>query len=436
MVFMSLLKRLTGSRLVRGSFLIFIGNNIAGLGNFLYNLLMARFLSPEIYGDLGAVFSVLILLGVPLGILNLLVVKSVSVYWGKKEKERIRAMLACLTPRLFIAGIIFCIVILLVSRNLSQFLNLENSLPMAIIALFFILSCPTVLNRAILQGTLSFQYLTINTVVEISLKLIVSVVLVVLNLKLTGALLGPLIGGVAAYLLTFWQMRLIFENIKRQRKYKKLLSSFYIPPVFFTSFALTLLFTMDMILVRHFFPSRVAGEYAALSTIGKIIYYIIGPVIGVMFPLVSSRKSSGLPYLMPLMGSLVISLGLSTIIISGYFLFPKLIVGLLFGSKYYGVIPYLGIFSFYISLYSINAILTYFLLSVSYYLPIYVLFGVSCLQGLLIFFLHSSIAQVIWINILVSIVYLIFALYFVWNKEEKLIKKMVIGLLPGGLYGG
>lgn len=433
---MSLVKRFTGSQLVRGSLLVFIASNAASFGNFLYNLLMARFLGPEIYGDLGAVFSLLVLLGAPLGILNLLVVKSVSVYWGKKEKERIKAILIYLTPRLFIIGIIICTVILLVSRSLSQFLNLENSLPIVIIALFFILSCPTVLNKAILQGTLSFPYLTINTIIEISLKLIVSVVLVVSNFALTGALMGPLIGAIAGYFLTIWEMRLIFGEIKRQRKYTKLLSSFYIPPVFFTSLALTLFFTMDMILVRHFFPSRLAGEYAALSTIGKIIYYIIGPVIAVMFPLVSSRKSSGLPYLLPLMGSLVISLGLSTVIISGYFLFPKLIVGLLFGSKYYGIIPYLGIFSFYVSLYSINAILTYFLLSVSYYPPIYVLFGVSCFQGLLIFFLHSSIAQVIWVNIFVSIVYLFFALYFVWNKEEKFIKKMVFGLLPGGLYGG
>src|SRR3990167_9871181 len=126
-----------------------------------------------------------------------------------------------------------------------------------------------------------------------------------------------------------------------------------------------------------------------------------------MFPLISSRVSGGQPYILPLLGTLVLSLFLSMGIIFSYFLFPKFIVGIIFGSQYYGIIPYLGIFSFFMMVYTINSILNYFLLSISYYEPMLKLFLISLLQGVLIYFFHNSLYDVIWVNILVSILYFI-----------------------------
>jgi len=186
--------------------------------------------------------------------------------------------------------------------------------------------------------------------------------------------------------------------------------------------------------VRHFFPADISGEYVALSTMGKIIYYGVGPVISVMFPVISTRVISGLPYILPLLGTLVMSLGLSVILIFAYFLFPRFIVGILFGSKFYGVVPYLGLFSFFIAIYSLDSILTYYLLSISYYRPVFLLFPIALLQGILILIFHSSLTEVIWVNIASSLLYLVIILFFVIKKEYRWFSMNLFRIFPRDIY--
>lgn len=425
---MSIFRRITQSQLVRGSVFIFIANNLASFGNFLYNLSMGRLLTPQAFGDLGAIFSILVILSVPLSVFHLLIVKTVSFYWGKKKTGEIRFLLHSLTPRLFMLGFFLTAVIILLAGKLSIFLQFDNSIPFIFISMFFLLSFPATFNRAALQGTLSFSYLSINSFAEIILKLIVSILLVILNFGLIGALAGSLAAGIGGYLLTIIELRILLRNdgkIMEIIKAPKWADLKAVLPVLLTTLTITLFFTADIILVKHFFAPTVAGEYMALSTVGKIIYYLIGPIISVMFPLISGRAGNGTSHIMPLLGTLVLALGISSIMIFAYFLFPGFILTVLYGGRYAGAIPYMGIFSFFISLFTVNSILTHFFLSISYNKPIYFLFSVSLLQSIFILLMHSSINIVIWINILVSLLYLFIASFFVWQKEKKVLFKIL-----------
>jgi O-antigen/teichoic acid export membrane protein len=425
---MSILKRISQSQLVRGSFLIFLANNAASFGNFLYNLSMGRLLTPDAFGDLGAILSILVLLSVPLSVFQLLIVKIVSAYWGGNKTGSINLLLRSLTPKLFLIGFLITGMMVLISPRLSIFLKLDNTIPLIVVSLFFILSVSTAFNKAILQGTLSFSYLATNGFIEVILKLMVAIVLAILNFGLIGALMGPLLGNIGGYLLTVFQIRILLKNdtIEKDSRKPNWLVLKTTLPVLLTTLTVTLFITADIILVKHFFPDSIAGEYMALSTVGKIIFYAVGPIISVMFPLISSRAESGTPYILPLLGTLVMALGISSILIFIYFLFPGLILGILYGSKYNGAIPYMGIFSFFVTLFTINSILTHFLLSVSYYRPIYILFVISLFQSIFIFFIHNSITSVIWINIFVSLLYLFIVSFFVWQKEKVLLKRILI----------
>jgi O-antigen/teichoic acid export membrane protein len=190
-------------------------------------------------------------------------------------------------------------------------------------------------------------------------------------------------------------------------------------PVFFVTLSLTSFFTMDVILTRHFLTPFESGEYVALSTIGRIIYYAVGPIIAVMFPLISSRISNGTAYILPLLGTLITSLLISTGIMFLFFLFHADVMSFLFGGKYTLASHYLGLFSFFISIYTLNSILTHFLLSISYYKPIIWLFLISASQAVGIFLFHNSISDVIWVNILTSLFYLVIVTTFVVRKEFK-----------------
>lgn len=430
---MWLIKRLSSSKLVRGSILIFTASHIVSIANFLYNLLMARLLGPEKYGELGAILSLMILLGAPLSVLNLLVVKTVSFYWGKKEIGTIAAFLKYLTRKLFIIGIIAGLIIVILNPLIISFLKLDSSIPIFLIAFSYIFSGPIILNRATLQGTLSFSPLVLNSFIEVGMKLILSVTLVLLSFQVTGAILGPIIGSLIAYALAILQIKVILKESNEAHFAKEYFFSSVIP-VFMASFSLSAIFSIDVLLVKHFFSARIAGEYLAVATIGRIIFYAVGPMIAVMLPIVSSRVSNTASRSLPLLGTMVLSLALSTVIMFVYFLFPKFITGILFGNRYYGIIPYLGMFSFFITIYTINSILTHFLLSVSYYKPIYLTASVTPLQAVGIILFHNSLWDVIWVNIIASLVYCLIISFFVWKKEEKIFIELLYKLLPRGIY--
>lgn len=432
-----MLKRLRGSTLVKGSLLIFIANNAVNFGNFLYNLFMGRFLGPEKYGELGAVLSILILVGVPLGILSLLITKIVSGFWGKRDLSQIYALYALLVPKLLLTGSAVGILLIVIQPFIAEFLHLESNLPILLIAGYLTFSFVATLNRSVLHGALKFPLITVNSLVEILTKLIIAVSLVLLNFGVTGALSGVLSGAAVSLIFTMIELRVLFRKVIKSEVKKMeismLINSFI--PVLFVSLSLTSFFTIDVILVRHFFSSFTAGEYTALSTVGRISYYAAGPAIAVMFPLISGRAARGVTYILPLLGTLVFVLLVSSGLVFINFLFPRAVMSLLYGAKYSSLSSLLGIYSFFITIYAVNSVLTYFLLSVSFYKPLILLFLISMSQGIAILFFHNSISDVIWVNIITGLIYFATVLIFTVKKEYIVIGRILRKVNPQGVYG-
>lgn len=405
---MSLLKRIYQSQLVRGSFLVFLAGNFASFGNFLYNLAMGRMLSPADYGELEAILSISVLSAVPMSVLSIFIIKIVSSYWGQNKRAEIHSFLMLYRKNLFLIGLTGSIILFIFSPIISGFLNLSSVLSVAFLGLLFLLSGLTTVNNSGLQGTLSFGFLAINGIVGTAVKLFVSVILVLLNFQLSGALFGPLLGTFVAFILSVVELKNIFKNaadIKKQISPDVVKATFL--PTLFASLALTTFLTLDVVLARHYFSESVSGEYAATAVLGKIIYYAVGPVIAVMFPLISARATNGTSYILPLLGSLAMVFGIGSFLVFFFFVFPGFILATLFGGKYLNIASYLGPYSFFMMIFSINSILTYFLLSVSYLRPMFLLFCISLLSGILIFFFHNSPGQLIWINVSVSLVYFV-----------------------------
>ncbi len=406
-------------KLVKGVFFVFIAGNFASLGNFLYNLAMGRMLDPAVYGELEAILSLSSLIVVPLSVLSVFIVKIVSSYWGQHKYQEVQSFLTVYRRKLFSVGLSGSVILLLFGPLLIRFLNLNSVWSVVFLSLLFLLSGLTTVNNGGLQGVLSFGYLAINGIVGTGLKLLVSLSLVFLNFQLFGALFGPMFGGLIAFLLSIFELKKIFKGVNTaDKKVSTLIFRDTFLPILFGSLALTILSTMDIILARHFFTQTISGEFAIIAVLGKIVFYAVGPIISVMFPLISSRASNGTPYILPLLGSLVMSLGVGSIIVFGFFMFPELILKILFAGKYSETAPYLGPYAFYMILFSIDSLLTYFLLSVSHYRPMPVLFIISLLQGGLIILFHNSISQLIWVNIFVAAFYLLIVSGFVIRKER------------------
>ena len=392
---------------LKSVFWIFLAGNFASFGNFLYNLAMGRMLSPADYGELEAILSLSVLFAVPLSVLSTFIVKIVSSYWGQNKKIEIKTFLAVYRRRFLLISIVGSILLLFFSPIIIRFLNLGSILSVIFLSLLFLLSGLTIVNNGGLGGTLSFGFLAINGITGTTIKLITSVILVFLNFQLSGAFLGPLLGTLVAFALSFIELRNIFKNVKETKKIPKdiLKETFF--PTLFASLAITLFLTVDVILARHFFSESVSGEFAAVAVLGKIIYYAIGPVISVMFPLISARAANGTSHVLPLLGSLAMVFGVGSLIGFIFIMFPVFILNTLFDGKYLNGASYLGTYSLFMTIFSINSVLTHFLLAISYFRPMWLLFCLSAFAGILMILFHGSISQLIWINVSVSFLYFV-----------------------------
>jgi O-antigen/teichoic acid export membrane protein len=407
------------SRLVLGSFIMSVGTVIGGAGNYLYHLLMGRMLGPADYGILVSLISLFYLLSIPMGTLGLVIVKFVSAFKGKKDMVSISALFRIGTKKILPFSFLVLLIFLALTPFVTSFLHLSSILPYILVLVVFFVGIFSTINRAVLQGLFRFGFLTLSGVVEVGLKLVTALLLVTLGFKVNGALGGILMGGVVGLLFTFFPLRFLWsQKQKRELKTKEMFN--FALPVFFSTLAFTSLYTTDVILVRHFLPGATSGLYAALSTLGKIIFFISGPIIAVMFPLVSERHANGGNYRHLLWASLSLVALVCFLFTSVYFLFPSFMINVLYGKQYLPVVPYLGLFGIFLSFYSLSFLLTNFFLSIGKTKTVIFPLIAGLLQIIFICLFHQNLWQVIFISIsLLTLLFLGLLLYWFQYVRQK-----------------
>ncbi len=197
----------------------------------------------------------------------------------------------------------------------------------------------------------------------------------------------------------------------------------YGAPATVSIFGLTSLITVDIILVKHFFSPDMAGIYAILSLIGKIIYYLTAPIGTVMFPLIVQKYTRGEDFRKDFFLALFLVTLPSIFLIIFYSLFPNLIVSIfkkdLNPSFIHLIIPF-GILA---SLFSVLSVIVNFYLAIGktkIYIPIVI--G-AITQAIFIWFFHKTFLQVVIISIGLSCLLLTTLLLYYWQlygiKEKK-----------------
>lgn len=285
---------------------------------------------------------------------------------------------------------------------INSFLNLNSYLPLIIILFASLIGIFSSVSRSFLQGLLRFGWLTFSGVAEISTKLLAAIILVTIGLKVSGALWSFVFSGLIAMLFNFWPLRFLLANKESNLKINSREILIFSIPVFFLTLSFTSLYSSDIILVRHFLSSQETGFYAALSTMGKIIFFLTGPVVSVMFPMISERHASGNKYKNLLLLSLTL---VSLICFAGilfYFIFPQLMVRIFYGSQYLSVAGYLGFFAGLFSFYSLSSLLINFYFSIKKTKIVVLPVLAALLQITFICFFHQSLWNIILISLIIN----------------------------------
>ena len=411
--------RMFDNPLLAGSAVLFIGNMIANVANYLYHLLMGRMLGPSDYGILESLISLLYLMEIPLMTLSVVVVKYVSQFKGEERYKAIGKLYHKLNSQLMLFGILGLICFFLFIPLLAKILRLDNYLWLVMIGLVVFVTIFSGINRSVLQGLSKFFELSLSGVIECLGKLFLSIVFLVIGLKVSGALGAMLIAGVLGYLLSKYFVKDkvkkfdLSENLGRRTMIK------YSLPIFVSMLSLTSLFSTDIILARYYLTGFDAGLYSALAVLGKIIFFISGPIGMVMFPLISEYKAKEQNYRKIFLQSLgivaLVSAGMSII----YFIAPNFIVSMLYGTDYLKAASSLGLFAVFLSFFSIVSLFVNYYISINKYKLILLTFPAAILQVVFIIIFHQNINQLVWVSVVVlGLLALLLMLYYLRYEKE------------------
>jgi len=186
--------------------------------------------------------------------------------------------------------------LLIISPWVAQYLKIDEFASVVMIAPMTFLLLMILTNQAAMQGLLRFIGVVGPGFSSALGKLLFGLFFVALGFSVNGAVFGILLALIVTYFLSVWLRGNLFDEKAKAGSFSIQKFLHYAFPVLIQALAFTAFFTVDVLLAKHFLPAFEAGIYAALSTLGKVIYFAAQPITAAMFPIVIGKKSRGEAY--------------------------------------------------------------------------------------------------------------------------------------------
>lgn len=385
-------------------------------GNYLYNLVLGRVLGPEKFADAAILITFLLVLSFVAMTFQLVTAKFSVVF----EKSVFTAFISNTFKSALITGIVLGAVIIIFATELQTFFKTTSSTMFVVFGLgvpfYFLMS----VNRGVFQGKKELKFLSITYQTEMISRLAITFILLAF-LQVLDTSLVIAIGIFCSFifgLLPFKNKKFLkLKSFTLEGSQQKLVKNFFIITAFY-ELTQIIINNSDILLVKHYFDAQQAGLYASLALIGRVVYFIAWMFVMLLLPSVIQLKKEGkstLPILIKYLGYIAF---IATTIVVGCYLFPELIIKLLFGNEYLIIAPLLWKYALATGIFAISNIFAYYYLSLDKYVPVVLsgLFGM--LQIVLVIFFHDSLAQIVYVQIIAMVLLLIVQLGYFFYKDS------------------
>ncbi|MFH1711031.1 MAG: oligosaccharide flippase family protein [Nanoarchaeota archaeon] len=319
--------------LIRGSLVMFVMLGIFNVLNYVFQMSMARMLGPADYGILAVLMSLLYIFGIPNEAIQTIITRYASKFEMKKDFGKTKYLLyKSLKKGLIFSAVIFCI-FLIISVYLSGLLHINFwLLAMTGLFIFYVFTLPVI--RGVLQGRKKFFSLGLNSVLEALAKVVFSIFLVLFGLKVYGAMGGVVVGGILAAVLAVMSIKEVIKSKMEKINFEGVYR--YNLPVLIGVSAIVLIYSIDVIMARIFFTPEIAGKYAFVSLIGKVVLFSSFAISKAMFPLTSENFERGIKTSGLLKKSLILVSAVALIMLAVCFFIPEKVISVIsLGSSQY-----------------------------------------------------------------------------------------------------
>ena len=388
------------ARIVSGSVVLLSGSVLTTAINLVYNIAVARFLGPRGFGQATVVYTILTLLSAVTLSFQITSAKLVAQQSAPEGKAAIyrgfhRGAWAC--------GILAALILLLFQRAIADYLNLSSPILVALLAIGAAFYVPLGCRRGYIQGTYGFRRLATNLVVEGVFRLGGSVLLILAGLGVEGVIAANAAAVVVAYLTSAPKLTGRVSNPLRSSYALRETTQALI---FFSG--QVLINNCDIVLVKHFFFAKEAGLYAAVAMVGRVIFAFSSAVVNSMFPLVAGTRDEERRNLKVIATSLLLVLVTGSVLALGLGFAPARFWTALFGSGFEIVgkynLPYLlALYAITAIVFSLSAVMITF--EMSYKIAnaswVQLAFSGMVIAGICRF--HSSMREVILVQLILMI---------------------------------
>jgi O-antigen/teichoic acid export membrane protein len=402
------------ARVLSGSFVLLLGSGLAAAINFAYNVSVARFLGPTSFGHATAVYTLLTLISAVTLSFQIVPAKVVA---QQSTPEAKGAVYRDFHRSAWVCGILVALLLVLFQSGIASFLKLPSPVLVDLIAIGAAFYVPLGSRRGYIQGAYGFRLLATNLVLEGVVRLGGSLLLIMFGLGVKGVIAANAAAIAVAY---FAAAPKLPPAVPNQLRLSYALRESLQAMVFFAG--QVLINNCDIVLVKHFFPPTMAGLYAAVAMVGRVIFAFSSAVVNSMFPLVAGTNDEQRKDLKVIATSLLLVLSIGSAVALTLRLTPASIWTDFFGSGFlitgkYGLSYLLALYAITTVVYSLSVVMITY--EMSYKIAntswIQLAFSGVLIAGICEF--HSSLREVILVQLVLMVVlFVLVALPFLINS--------------------
>jgi O-antigen/teichoic acid export membrane protein len=358
---------------------------------FAFQALISHRLEPAAYGGVFAVVTLITVIGLPGSALTLLMAREASRDRADGHYAASAALLRDGNRILLFLGCGLALILVAASPLLSSFLHVPIAFLLAAApSMPFTFALPLMFGE--LQGEQRFAVFAAIAAGQAGLKLFAALAI--------GFLLGP-VGVVVGISLAAAATYLIVRGLVKRKLALKATWPWQRPALAYlaiilpSTLALSVLLSADVLLVKHFFPATIAGQYGAVAALGRAIFWGAGGVAAVLFPKIVFQESQGrtsLPLILVSLSLVAAGGGVALLVVG---LASRPLLDAFAGQVYLGGAQYLPWYAFGMTLMGAAAVLTATHQSRGKRTFLNLLVPIAVLEPVLIILWHGSLMQVI-----------------------------------------
>lgn len=407
---------------LRHNLVFFLGSASVGALNYLYYPVIGRLVNPGEFGEIQTLISLFLQLTIFVNVLSLVAVNLIA----NSRDERAQAIVTELQlAALWLSGGVLVLTVLL-SSGLKDALHFSSGWPFILLAVALVAAVPFTFQTAYLRGRQRFGATSVANLLVAGGKLLFSAALIMIGFGTSGAIGGlivaQLIGLVYALSRVHTRIIPVIRTLRRHwwPDIRLVMSELgHVGYALLGSLAVMFLLSLDVVLVKYFFDAHVAGLYAGVATVARIIFFLTASVAQVLLPSVKLTHPAHQNRALLMRSVLILSV-LSAPVLVLCTVWPSLVMNALMGAQYTQFSSLLTPLAFAIFFVSLLNIFVAFYLALRRYIPIVIIAVGTAATYAGMLFMHSTLNDIVTVLLIGSATIVgLLAVWFIANKEEE-----------------